>query len=198
MLTLKQKLVTSLATGAFLTSIVAGSAFAADVTLDVTGNARGSNNTATVDMTSTNTVVQTNATANINSVSVKNNTGSNHANDNAGDGSATGGDATAVVDIVNGGSSNTAVLPCGCDKGGVTVSVSDNARHSTNKGTVKKNSTRTVVQSNYTLNVNAVSVKNKTGKNHANDNFGNGTATGGMADAAVIIRNRANTNTLGL
>lgn len=195
MLNLQQKIAAGLTTGVFLTTVLVGSAFASDVTIDVLGNGKGSTNLVDVNLSNTNTVAQSNQSTNINSVSVTNNTGGNHANDNLGGSTATGGDATANVTIVNKGNSNSALSPCGCaTSGDVEVTVAGNLKNSKNTAKVKQTNTNTTVQSNYILNLNTVTVKNKTGNNHANDNLGGSDATGGMANAMVKIKNLGGTN----
>lgn len=172
-----QKLVrrigTGIAAGAFLTTVLAASAFA-DVTVDVSGNGAHSHNSVNVSISNTTEVKQSNSTHVTNDVSSSANTGGNTASGNTGgDVSIDTGHAASDVTVINHGSSNTAnVQSCGCDFGNVDVTVEDNGAHSHNKVKVKLSDLLSVVQKNHSHVSTWVWSSAKTGKNKANDNTG--------------------------
>jgi len=200
MLTLKQKLSSGLATGLFLAMVTSTGAFA-DVTVDITGNGRNSDNDVTLNAGQNHSVSQTNVSHVVNVVDVTNNTGNNTANDNVGSGDVNvkSGNATANVTVKNHGNENIALVnPCGCDMGDLDIIVAGNGRDSDNTVTVNKKNKSTATQTNVSNVLNAVSVKNKTGKNKANDNVGAGMVDvkSGNANATIKLKTHGGSNVL--
>jgi len=83
-------------------------------------------------------ITQTNTSTVVNGVSVSNKTGKNKAKDNTGTTKVKSGNAVAVVDIKNGGNSNTASNNCCCEAGTVNATISNNGRNSNNSININK------------------------------------------------------------
>jgi len=111
-MTIKQKIATSIATGAFLGAILTGSAFAADNKCEISGNGNNSTNRCRLVKVNKKTVVQVNSAHVANFVGAGANTGGNDANKNTtsgGDVKVDTGSATATVNITNTVNSNNSV-----------------------------------------------------------------------------------------
>ena len=104
----KYKIGVSIATAAFLGSILAPAAFAADNTCTISGNGAHSTNNCRIKIETSKKIVQVNKAFVKNVVITTASTGGNKANDNTGgDVSITAGDATVTVTITNTVNSNT-------------------------------------------------------------------------------------------
>ena len=121
---LQKKIATAIATAALLANS-ALPIFAA-TTIEISGNGSDSENEAKVEMTNTQTVVQSNTSDVTNTVNVKADTGDNKAKDNTTGGvDIQTGDATVEVNVVNSLNTNSAELGC-CGTGDVDVLISGN------------------------------------------------------------------------
>lgn len=195
----KFKLPTAIATGALLLSAVAPAAFAANTTVNVSGNGAFSNTSVKVKNVAGTTVSQTNVSNVTTVVNSTANTGNNSSSFNTGGGSAVvTGNATSNVNVTTGGSSNTANVTPNCNCGSnTTVNVSGNGAFSKNKVDVKNVSWVTVLQQNVTEVLNLVSGKAKTGGNDSNFNTGGGSGVGtGDATSNVTVTTNGSSNTL--
>lgn len=196
---IKAKLSTGLATGAFVASMFASSAMAADVV--VSGNGAGSENGVVVASEKNTVVGQLNVMVVENVVTAKSNTGGNKANGNTGAGNVevVSGNATTDVTITNIGGDNTATVnDCGCPDEDVNVKIKDNGRNSVNGVVLSKTTNSIFLQGGVMLVGNSVTAKAKTGKNKANNNTGKGTksVTSKNAKTTVNVRNVGGSNTL--
>jgi len=196
---IKAKLSTGLATGAFVASMFASSAMAADVV--VSGNGAGSENGVVVASEKNTVVGQLNVMVVENVVTAKSNTGGNKANGNTGAGNVevVSGNATTDVTIANIGGDNTATVnDCGCPDEDVNVKIKDNGRNSVNGVVLSKTTNSIFLQGGVMLVGNSVTAKAKTGKNKANNNTGKGTksVTSKNAKTTVNVRNVGGSNTL--
>ena len=110
-MTIKQKIATSIATGAFLGAILTGSAFAADNKCEISGNGNNSTNRCRLVKVNKKTVVQVNSAHVANFVGAGADTGGNSADKNTGGGNVKvdTGSATATVNITNTVNSNNSV-----------------------------------------------------------------------------------------
>ena len=191
---INKRIATAIATGALLLNSFAAPAFAAtDVT--VSGNGSDSNNTANINLTKTNTVVQNN-TANVtNNVDVDANTGDNDANDNTGgDVSISTGDSDVAVAVKNMLNKNSAAIGC-CTSGDTSVKIAGNGSDSDNDVDLDLDKSNEIFQDNDAYVKNDVDVDAKTGKNDANDNTnGDVEIETGDADVSVGILTFANAN----
>lgn len=80
--------------------------------LDVSGNASGSNNSININQSNSNTVNQSNSANVDNNANATSDTGGNSANDGVGGGSITTGDATSNVNINNQFNNNVGNINC--------------------------------------------------------------------------------------
>ncbi len=188
----------TIAAGALIASGLAGAAFA-DTTIAITNNGANSENTVNVVNSCVSTVSQSNSlTVGVNA-DVSASTGGNTASSNTGGDVTIGtGAATSSVNVVVGGSTNTAQLPncCICVTG-LDVTIDANGARSTNTAGETNSIVQPVSQLNATtVGVNA-KVKAKTGKNKAKKNT-NGTVgiTTGPASSSVGVTVNAPSNTL--
>lgn len=196
------KLGGAVAIATFVASVLAPAGLA-DTVIDVTNNGANSNNTVNVTNNGGGgaSVKQTNNSTVVNGVNVTQNTGKNKANFNTGDGtSVTTGNATSNVVVNVGGSTNTADNEgCGCAVASTLVTIADNGAFSNNKVTVKNGNDSKkagTVQKNTSVIVNAVNVKQNTGKNKAKFNTGGttGVTTGNTtSNVTVNVTGSANT-----
>lgn len=157
-------------------TLFAGAAMAADA--EISGNGSGSVNSVTATQTSTEQVGQSNSSVVVTQVSSKASTGGNTANKNTGgDVLVVSGDAASAVDvIVEGGSNNAGVLPCGCpDDASNSAHISGNGSGSVNLISWLKLKTSSLTQLNTQVVTTGVLNKAKTGKNKANLNTGGST-----------------------
>jgi hypothetical protein len=195
MITLKQKLVTAIATGALLTNALAPIAFA-ETTIEISGNGSKSDSNVNVTQSSNTTVVQNN-TANVtNNVSGDAKTGGNDANDNTGgDVIVKTGNATSNATVSNTLNSNQAdVANCNCE-GDTKVTVSGNGSDSDNYVKLKNSNNNSVFQTNKADVYNNVDTDAKTGGNDANRNTGGDTVImTGNAQATSNVSTAANAN----
>ena len=190
----KKQLVSVLAAGTVLLNL-AGPAFAASTTVQITGNGAGSDNYAQVNQSNTNTVTQSN-TANVtNNVTANANTGNNDANFNTGgDVTVHTGAAQTVANVTNTLNSNAAQIN-GCCASNTDVLISGNGAYSDNTVTLDKTNTNTVNQTNYADVTNEVELNAKTGGNGASSNTGGDVlVVTGPAASAATVRTTANSN----
>lgn len=191
---INKRIATAIATGALLLNSFAVPAFAAtDVT--VTGNGRDSDNTASVNLSKSNTVVQNNTAKVSNNVDVSAKTGGNKANDNSGgDVSIDTGNSSVGVAVKNMLNKNSASVDC-CENGDTTVKIGDNLRGSDNNVDLNMDKTNSVFQDNSAHVNNDVDVDSKTGGNQASDNSsGDVSIDTGKSDVTVGILTFANAN----
>lgn len=200
MTNLKMKITAGLSAVAIMGSVVTP-AFAADTTVDISGNGSNSTNTVGVTNTKSTEIVQKNKTSVKTNLKITGNTGGNKANGNTGDGDVTidTGDVDTAITITVGGGSNEATAPdCGCAPDTVDVVVSGNGNGSDNTTGVVNSKTDTQKQKNKTKVKAKATVKAKTGKNKANDNTGGGAVdvTTGNVDTTAELTVDASSNTL--
>ncbi len=186
------------------------------VAVEISGNGSDSDNTVKVNLTSNNTINQSNYADISNDVDVDADTGKNDANDNTGgDVSIDTGDANADVNVSNMANFNAAELEgCGCLED-LDVLVKGNGSDSDNTVKAYLTSVKYITQTNdydcgkggyqewfwrgHKNDCNEVDVDLDTGKNDVNDNThgGDPSVTTGDADADVEVENTANSNVLG-
>lgn len=200
MTNLKIKITAGLSAAAMMGTMITP-AFAADTTIDISGNGSNSTNGVSVVNTNTSDVVQKNKTKVDTTVNATGNTGGNKANGNTGDGNVSidTGDVDTAITITVGGGSNDATVPsCGCDQGALDVVVSGNGNGSTNGANVVNANSSTKKQKNKTKVKTSATVKAKTGKNKANNNTGSGAVdvTTGNVDTTVDVTVDPSSNTL--
>mgnify|MGYP007080215571 CR=1 FL=1 len=191
---INKRIATAVATGALLLNSFAAPAFAA-TNITLSGNGSESNNTANVNMTKANTIVQNN-TANVtNKVDVDANTGNNDANDNTGgDVKIKTGDSAVGVAVKNMLNRNSAAVDC-CENGDSSVKISGNGTESDNDVDLDMDNSNELFQDNDAHVKNDVKVDAKTGKNDADDNTnGDVEIETGDADVSVGILTFANSN----
>lgn len=188
MLTLKQKIGAGVVSALMMSSLLVGSAYAADGTNAVIEeNGRNSTNTILIDSTNTQTVEQTNSSNVSNTVVVSNNTGGGVIRDTDGDVDVDTGPAASDVTIMNPGNTNVAVgNGCGCPTG-ANVAIVDNRRGSTNTIDISPNNSLTLRQRNRMNVDNLVVSDNNTGGVRIRDNAGNVTLRTRGASAMVTI-----------
>jgi len=171
--TLGKKAAALLASSVLLTSIFTQAAYATDVV--IAGNGSRSDNSVSVNTSSSNTLEQSNYANIDNVVRVSQNTGGNVASDNTG-GNVTirTGDADSRVSIFNEANKNVAeVSSCGgCVGGGTDVRIIGNGSKSDNNVDVSSSSNNRLEQTNRADFDNRVYVDQNTGRNYANDNTG--------------------------
>lgn len=192
------KITTAIATGAVLLSSVAPMAFAASTSIELSGNGAGSDNTASVNQTSTNTVSQNNVANVTNNVQTNANTGGNSSNFNTGNGSTTvdTGDANVTTNVSNDLNKNVADdSNCNCASS-TDVLVSGNGALSNNTVGVTNSNTTSVQQGNNAQVRNDVSANATTGNNEAGFNTGSGNVTvrTGNANVTTNVSTDANAN----
>ena len=195
-MTIKQKITTSIATGALLGTILTGSAFAADLT--ISGNGNNSENEIEVENSNSTSVFQGNFTDVETGVVSVANTGGNSADKNTGGNVSTDtGDATSKVNVSVSGGSNTAnVEPCPCDNT-PTARISGNGNNSENEIEVENSQRTTVAQVNKVwVGTSVMSIAN-TGKNNADKNTNGKTSVKtGKSKSKVNVRVTGPSNTL--
>ena len=192
------KIASSIAIAGLLTSLTAGSAFAAK-SIKIKNNGNNSYNKVKVVELSATIVGQSNNSTIVNGVTAKSDTGDNQANKNTGgDTSVDTGKATTTVGITVDGSSNEANLPdCGCPDDDLDVVVKGNGNGSTNKVKVFDADLTLVWQKNKSVVINDVYAKSDSGDNEANKNTGgNVDVTTGNAKTGVTINVTGSSNTL--
>lgn len=182
---IKAKIGAAIATGSFLAATVLPAAALAD-SVTIQGNGVDSTNVAGILNVNATSVSQSNTTAAITLVSSSASTGGNTANENTGGNvSVDTGNATSTVTTTVGGSTNYAVIPCGCSEGTTNITVKNNGEGSTNvAGAANVNLSRSR-QRNRTLAVTAVRSRARTGGNTANGNTGPGSVTVGTTGTAI-------------
>ncbi len=194
---LRTRIATALATGAVLLNLAAPAY--ADTNITISGNGRNSNNDAVVNLSSNQTVNQTNVANVSNNVDVNANTGGNKANDNLGGGNVnvTSGDARVATKVTNNLNSNQAQIDCGClNTGDTKAAIVGNGRNSNNTLNLDMSHNTTVDQTNVANVNNDVDVNASTGNNKANDNLGGGNVKVKSGDAFVTtnVSTSANAN----
>lgn len=174
-------------------------AFAASTSVDVVNNGALSTNTVGVSNTSSQTTNQTAVTNTGVSIHQAGNTGMNNSSFNTnGSNSISTGPVTQSATVENGGSSNTASNPCGCEQNGTTtVTVDSNGALSHNTVGVSNSNTTTTNQTAVSNLWTHVSQHGNTGKNNSSFNTGgsNTTTTGGVLQG-VGVMNTGSSNTL--
>ncbi len=188
---------TSLAVGTSTLMLLAntGVVFGADLKISKTG--ANSVNLVSVSNKTVTSVVQSNKSNVVNSVSVVQNTGDNSASKNTGKGMVVSGNAAAMVLIANGGSSNELTHhgdDCGCVEA-PSSSVSNTGYKSVNKVSVSTLNLKSTIQSNISNRLNKVGVLQNTGDNDADKNTGSGVVVSGDTDVVVELLNEADSNT---
>lgn len=191
----KAKITGTIATGAFLASVMMPAVAHGATNITVSGNGADSKNKVKVKEVKKTNIIQTNATKVVNLVGVVQNTGGNKANKNTGGSvNITSGNATATVTNTTTTGGNVVVKDdCGCVPSDLTVDVKNNGADSTNKVKVKNVHSDTTVQSNFTMVVNGVLVAQNTGDNKANQNTGEGGVSVTSGDAEATVENTAET-----
>jgi len=171
----------------------------ASTTIQISGNAVDTNNSANVDVDQSTYVTQSNY-ANVSNVVYANaDTGDNDANGNTGgDVEVTTGNATANVSASNTVNSNLADVGC-CGTGDIDVLVSGNGNNSENHVDLDVNNDKDagtlIEQKNFARMNNYVNADADSGKNDANSNSGGDVEIHtGSATVDVDIENTANAN----
>ncbi|KKP48249.1 MAG: SNF2 domain/helicase domain/RING finger domain-containing protein [Candidatus Woesebacteria bacterium GW2011_GWA1_33_30] len=169
----------------------------AQTTIILSGNGTGSGNTATVAVTQSTFVTQSNNADVTNVVNADADTGGNKASDNTGgDVSIKTGDSDVTVDIKNTLNQNSASVDC-CGATGADVLISGNGSDSDNTIDLSlgEEDGITVTQSNNAKVNNNVDVDSETGDNKAKDNTGGDvTIETGDASVDVSLSTTANAN----
>ncbi|MBA3724074.1 MAG: hypothetical protein H0W89_04255 [Candidatus Levybacteria bacterium] len=195
----KIKLVTAIATSAIVLGAMAPAAFAATDVVVAENGAFAKTNVKVKNVKAT-TVAQSNKSHVTNVVKSKTNSGKNTSSFNTGGTSGVGtGPATSLVDVKVGGSSNTANLnsDCGCVGGDTSVAVVGNGAFSHTGVQVSNSSWLTVMQSNVTSVLNAVTSSSNSGGNASSFNTGGSSAIGtGAATSDVNVEVHGSSNTL--
>ncbi len=164
----------------------------AEITVEVSGNGNGTNNSVAVESSQTTTVSQSN-TANVSSdVHQEANTGDNQANANSGNTQISTGDVTTSTTVTSNVNNSVVNVDNCCAGQGITVTVSGNGADSTNsvKVGVGQNVSVSIDQ---TANVNnQVSLTADSGHNQASGNSGSVSITTGDIASVGYIRNGIN------
>lgn len=191
---INKRIASAIATGSLLLSSFATPAFAT-TTINLSGNGSDSDNTATVDLTRTNTVVQNNTAKVSNYVDVDANTGDNDANDNTGgDVNIDTGNSSVEVAVQNLLNKNSASIDC-CANGGTSVKIANNGSDSDNDVDLDLDSSNSIFQDNEAKVDNDVYADANTGNNDAEDNTnGDVSIDTGRAEVGVGILNALNAN----
>lgn len=196
------KIVSLVAGGSLIFSLLAVPAFAEDSTLSISGNGSNSDNKASVSNDTSSTVVQNNTAKVSNSVTSDSNTGDNSASGNTGGsvGITTGNSSTttnvSTATNLNSASTNN----CECSKGKETVSITGNGSNSDNHARIDNNNDTSVFQDNSAKIYNKVYNNSNTGYNSADNNTGptNGSSSvsigTGNATQTTTVKNAANAN----
>lgn len=168
---------------------------AAAVTFEISGNGSDSNNTGTLNVTTTRTVVQSNDAHINNDIDVDSNTGDNDVEDNTGgEVNVETGDATTKVEVTNAVNSNSATVDC-CAQNDMNVLISGNGTDSDNTVDLKQDNTTELFQDNHAYVRNDVDVDSETGDNDVEDNTGGDVdVETGDADTTITLSTAANTN----
>ena len=168
---INKRIATAIATGALVFNSLATPAFAA-INVNLTGNGDSSNNTANLNISKSNSIVQNN-TANIsNNVEVDAETGGNEANRNTGgDVNVETGNSTVGVSVQNALNKNSASLAC-CTSGNATLNIPGNGVESDNDIDLDMDNSNEIFQDNDADVDNDVDVWASTGNNEANRNTG--------------------------
>lgn len=173
-----QKITTSAATVALLTTLATQAAFAATVTIQ--NNGRGSFNSANLNQNTNKTVTQTQMSFVANGVSNDVNTGRNRANGNLGPSMALSGSSSVNNGITVNGNGNVSTLTsCSTSTGTNGVTISGNLGNSFNTANLNANNNTTVTQSQSSMVINGINNDVNTGGNRASNNLGGGTVISG-------------------
>ncbi len=193
-MTLKTKLTTAIATGAVLLNALAPMALAS-TTIEISGNGAGSDNWATMNQVTTQTVTQNNVANVTNNVDANASTGGNDANLNTGGTVIIDtGDAKSKVNVTNDLNKNLAEVDC-CQAGDTNVTVSGNGADSDNGVKLEQTTRATVTQNNNATVNNDVDADAKTGYNDAIANTGSDVIIStGNAESDVNVSTTANVN----
>lgn len=191
---LQKKLASAIAAGAILFN-TAIPILAQSTELVVIGNGAETDNDIQISQVSTTSVVQTNVASISNDVDADSDTGGNDASYNTGGAvSVKTGDASTGVGISNTANSNVAEIE-GCCAADVSVEVSGNGWDSDNTAKLNLVNTTEVFQTNFAKIKNEVDADSDTGDNDAKYNTGGDVSIEtGDADTAVLIENKANSN----
>lgn len=202
-MTIKQKIATSIATGAFLGAILTGSAFASDADLIISGNGNNSTNTINSVNINSSTVTQANNVEVTTEVLSVANSGGNTANSNtggdeSGDPSIDTGNATSKVNVsVSGGQNSADANPCGCPTDPLSAKISGNGNNSDNTINQVNTQSSSVTQANNLKVKTYIGSIANTGKNKANKNTGGEVSIStGNARSRVGVRVTGPSNTL--
>jgi len=198
-MTITQKIGLTASTGIVAFALMASSAFASS-SVTITGNGENSHNHVTLKNHTKTTFNQSNVSGISTWVDSSASTGHNKANSNTGgDVTVASGNADSTVSVTTGGSSNDGFLPspCGCENGGIDVTISGNGEDSHNHVTVKGGNTTTVNQSNVSEISTWVDSSASTGHNSANGNTGGDvTVASGDASSTVGVTTSGSSNSL--
>lgn len=195
-MTVKNKIVTAIATGALFVSTLAPMALA-DSSVTVSGNGAVSQNSVNTNQNTSTSLTQHNNADISNNVTSSSNTGGNSSSFNTGGSSAIStGNASNTTAILNQANTNIADVGAGTSgSGSGAVAVTGNGAFSTNDVTANSANNTTLNQNNNAYFSNTVNSKANTGNNNANFNTGgNTTVLTGSASNDTTIANRANAN----
>lgn len=168
----RQNLITALATGSLLLSVLTPMAFA-DTTVQETGNGSASTNNATFTSSNTSSLVQNNNANVTNNVTSHVNTGGNTTNDNTG-GNVTvdTGSAYSAANVTTKANANVADMTGSANTGSTSVKLSGNGSFSQNGANVNSTNGSQLFQTNTGTVNNSVSSHANTGNNSTNRNTG--------------------------
>lgn len=169
--------------------LLAAPALAASI--EISGNGADSDNSATVDQTSSTVIVQENSSDFTNNVRQRGNTGRNRANSNTGgDVDIDTGDASNSADVTNTGGGNSATIKK-APPDLPNVDIKDNGAGSTNTAGATWTDSTVGVQENSCTKSNRLRQRGRTGRNRANNNTG-GTV---KIKTGKVTNNKTVTNT---
>lgn len=197
------KMGSALGAALLVTMLMTGVA-SANASLEISGNAAGSNNTIDIKSEDNCKVYQSSNTNVETAVYTSASTGGNSASNNTGGNtSITTGDATSVTVVSVVGGSNSATNPCCCslqcpeEDSSHSAVISGNGVNSDNDIKVNKKKSSEIKQRANTSVGLHLSTKAKTGKNRARNNTGGTTSVEtGKADSTTEVSVLGGSNTL--
>lgn len=186
-----KKIFASILSFAFVGFLLASQAVAEEITVTVSENGSGSDNSVQVNSTSSTAVNQTNSADINNNLSGSANTGGNQASNNSSDVNIGTGDAKSSNTINNQNvNSNSYEGNCDCSSTNIKADISGNGAHSTNTLNLGVNDELNVSQSNSAQITNNVNTFANSGYNTANYNNGDVVIKTGKAGAYTNISNK--------
>lgn len=176
------------------TLFAVASPVAADITVEVSGNGEGTNNSVSVSGNSSATVTQNNDANVTNNTSQESNSGNNTISDSSGNAAVTTGDVSTQTTVSNNVNQSDVVMCDGCNTGNSTISITVSGNGNNSVNTVHTTvSTPTTVTVSQNANVtNNIGIKASSGANSIYGNLGNAGITTGNVYGTGIVKNAAN------